>query len=43
MDDQANNIEQTNTVGAESGPTAAPVDRKKKIIKETKSFIIIIL
>ncbi|HLT22622.1 MAG TPA: signal peptidase I [Bacteriovoracaceae bacterium] len=43
MDDQVSKMEETNSVGAEAGPTAAPVDRKKKIIKEVKSFVVIIL
>src|SRR5690554_769874 len=42
MDEQMRDAEQTQSVGAETGPTA-PVDRKKKIIKEAKSFIVIIL
>lgn len=40
--DDTNNIEQSEDVGAATGPIA-PVDKKKKIVKEAKSFIIIIL
>lgn len=41
MDNQTVNNDEVQTVGAATGPT--PVDRKKKMIKEAKSFFIIIL
>lgn len=42
MDDQSSNVEHTDGVGAQTGPIA-PMTKKKKMIKEAKSFIIIII